>query len=319
MNDKSCMLSVCIPTYNRYPLLVRALDSVLAQDFRKMEVIISDNCSTDGSWPLTEQLAGRDPRIIVNRNGTNLGWAGNLNACIGRARGTYILFLCDDDELMPGMLKKTVAFLEEHDTAGLVHCNGWVSFPDGSERLRKTQTVPLLPAGTAAITKIMLKNTLIFSSVVVRKACFDRLGLFTETCSADWEMWARIGKSYDIGHIAKPLIRVHVHAFSSNHPASFYERDWTFLGERILSYLPDAEQLPLRPRLRGEIAHGLFQLGIQAWQQGQYRRGQEFLLAAARHENRLVWMYRYAQAVLLALPRYLLWKKRGTRAHVSNV
>ncbi len=185
-------LSVRIPTLNNYPGLVKALTSILAQEFDDYDLMIIDNNSDDGSWPKTQVLAASYPRVLAMQNNQR-GLAENWNYCVQTAKGKYILIFHSDDEMMPSMLQKSVAFLDEHPRVGLVHSNCYDLSDTGKQTLRVTQTKMILGAGTEALIKIATDCNLACSTVIVRRECYDRLGLFLSgNPSPDAEMWARI-------------------------------------------------------------------------------------------------------------------------------
>ena len=94
--------SICIPNYNYEAYLGRTLDSVLGQSHRDLEVLVSDNASTDGSVAL---VRGKDDgRITVSVNPCNVGFAGNLDRAARLARGDVMLMLSSDDLMRPGAL-----------------------------------------------------------------------------------------------------------------------------------------------------------------------------------------------------------------------
>jgi len=97
-------VSICIPVYNREELLAQALESAIAQDYPELEIVVSDNCSTDATRDVAERFARRDPRIRVRSNEHNLGTWPNYAACIRAATGEYIKFLNSDDILHPRAL-----------------------------------------------------------------------------------------------------------------------------------------------------------------------------------------------------------------------
>ncbi len=90
-------VSVLVPVYNGEKYLAECLDSVLAQDFANMEILIADDGSTDGSRELIRHYAEKDSRIRWWRNPANLGLAGNFNACLRAARNDYIKYVLQDD------------------------------------------------------------------------------------------------------------------------------------------------------------------------------------------------------------------------------
>ena len=90
-------VSVVIPVYNVKPYLERCVNSVLRQTYKDLEIILVDDGSTDGSGEMCDQIATRDPRILVIHQ-KNQGLSGARNTGIRRATGDYIIFFDSDDE-----------------------------------------------------------------------------------------------------------------------------------------------------------------------------------------------------------------------------
>src|SRR5258708_14026762 len=109
-------VTVAIPTFNRYELLLRAIDSVVRQSFTDFELLIVDNASTDETRNLAR--ASNDARVRYVRNSENLGIIGNWNRSIDLACGEYILIFHDDDLMHPTFLQRSIAALDEHPTVG---------------------------------------------------------------------------------------------------------------------------------------------------------------------------------------------------------
>jgi len=99
------VLSICIPTWNRAELLADSLEHLLfVHDLTfPVEIIVSDNHSTDGSMALLESYASRLPLRLM-RQRRNLGIVRNTLAAFRAARGAYALYLADDDRLVPEVL-----------------------------------------------------------------------------------------------------------------------------------------------------------------------------------------------------------------------
>lgn len=113
-------VSVLIPTYRYARYLAEAVDSILAQDFADFELIISDDCSGDGSREILEAYATRDPRIRIHIHPANMGMVRNWNWCLAQARGEFVKYVFGDDRLArPDALGKMVAMLEANPTATL--------------------------------------------------------------------------------------------------------------------------------------------------------------------------------------------------------
>src|SRR5689334_10663399 len=116
-------LSVCIDSFNYGRFLSEAIESVIGQSFTDFELIVFDDCSTDGSYEIACRYALKDQRIKVHRNSANLGMVKNRNACLRAARGEYVKWLHADDFLYSAdALQKMAAVLDQNRIVSLVAC-----------------------------------------------------------------------------------------------------------------------------------------------------------------------------------------------------
>ena len=122
-------MSVGIPTYNRRELAVRAVQSVLAQDFEDLEVIVSDDASPDDTAAAMAAIG--DPRVRFTRQPVNLGHAANYDWVLHQARGEYFMWLADDDHLDPSYVRRCLQELQ--DGAVLAAGLARYTFDDGRE------------------------------------------------------------------------------------------------------------------------------------------------------------------------------------------
>jgi glycosyltransferase involved in cell wall biosynthesis len=114
-------VSVLVPVYNGEAFLAECLESILAQDFADMEILIADDASTDGSAALVERYAARDSRIRWWKNPNNLGLARNFNCCLRAAKGEYIKYVLQDDKLVsPLAIRRMAEELDNHPEVSLV-------------------------------------------------------------------------------------------------------------------------------------------------------------------------------------------------------
>ncbi len=111
-------VSVIIPTFERDDLICRAVDSVLAQTWKDLEIIIVDDNLPDSSWQKRTwerlQKYSDCPNIIYLRTAGKTGGGAARNYAIPKATGTYVAFLDDDDRFLPDKIEKQVLFMEEH-------------------------------------------------------------------------------------------------------------------------------------------------------------------------------------------------------------
>jgi len=114
-------ISVLVPVYNAGAYLTACLESVLAQDFTDVEILLSDNCSTDDSTAIMAAFAKKSPRLRWWRNAENVGVVGNFNHCLAEAKGEYVKYVLADDKLMRNdSLSQMAAVLDQWPDVSMV-------------------------------------------------------------------------------------------------------------------------------------------------------------------------------------------------------
>ena len=108
-----CRVSIGMPAYNRGPSITRAIESVLGQTLGDLELIISDNASTDETEEVCRRYAARDPRIRYTRHPGPIGGFPNFQFVLDAARAPYFMWLPPDDYALPRLLERAVAVLDE--------------------------------------------------------------------------------------------------------------------------------------------------------------------------------------------------------------
>ncbi len=131
-------LSILVPAYNAQAYLAECLSSVLEPAQDGVEVLVLDDCSTDGSRHILKTLQERWPgRLTVMRHECNRGQSAARNAMLDVARGEYLWFLDADDKLLPGALERLRAIVQRH-APDMVLCDFqvWRERPRLKHRLR---------------------------------------------------------------------------------------------------------------------------------------------------------------------------------------
>lgn len=111
-------VTIAIPTYNRAALLKGCIASALAQTYPHFEVLVSNNASPDDTAQTLDEFS--DPRLRVITQETNIGLLPNWNACLANARGEYIILVSDDDRIMPSLLDRCVALIDQYPQLPIV-------------------------------------------------------------------------------------------------------------------------------------------------------------------------------------------------------
>ena len=109
---KGPTVTVGLPVYNGERYLAEAIESVLSQTYEDLELVISDNASTDATESICKAYAERDPRVRYERNSANVGAARNYNITLERAKGRYFKWLAHDDVCEPRFIEVCVEALD---------------------------------------------------------------------------------------------------------------------------------------------------------------------------------------------------------------
>lgn len=113
MKIDHALVSILIPVYNRVNLIEETVISALSQDYQDIEIIIVDNCSTDGTWQLLKSIVRRDQRIKIFKNNKNLGPVLNWKKCLDKANGFYSKLLFSDDKIDSTFISKSIKLFND--------------------------------------------------------------------------------------------------------------------------------------------------------------------------------------------------------------
>lgn len=154
------LVSILIPVYNRINLIEETIQSVINQTYTNIEIIVVDNCSTDGTWELLENLALKEERLLIFKNEENIGPVGNWKRCVDKANGEFSKILWSDDLIHNDFLKETIPFFKNEEI-GFVYTSAIIF--EGSITNIKHH-----------IHKTFKKNTVSQSNKFVNKLFFSR-------------------------------------------------------------------------------------------------------------------------------------------------
>jgi glycosyltransferase involved in cell wall biosynthesis len=190
--DGHPLVSICIPVYNGANYLAEAVESVMAQNHPRLELLIQDNASTDDTPALCEALAARFAPIRVQRNPATVSMPANWNLAINRAQGEFVLLLSHDDLLKPDFLGTCLA-LHAREPVDVVTTEHHI-LSDGVERARTVHVKEGLQQDLAF--EIMRHNPFSINFSLFRRTATERLKrngrLFAEPfMSCDYELWLR--------------------------------------------------------------------------------------------------------------------------------
>ncbi len=216
-------VSVVIPAYNALSFLPETVASALAQSYSDLEVLIVNDGSSDGTDSWLAQLD--DPRVR-HINQANLGQPGARNTGITHTTGEYLAFLDADDLWATDKLAKQFGYLEAHPEVGLIHTSVNLISEQG-DSLRKT----IFAHGHGDLWREIAAYNPYFlvlcgSTPVIRRSCFETVGVFDETLQTheDWDMWIRIAEHYPFATLQEPLV------FYRQHPTNVSKNYQIMMG-----------------------------------------------------------------------------------------
>lgn len=208
------LVSVLMTVYNRELYIKEAIESVLQSKYTNFELIIVDDCSTDGSVEIARNYEQMDNRIKVFVNSNNLSDYPNRNCAAGYANGKYIKYLDSDDVLYPYGINIMVDRMESYPEAalGLVKVVGF------------NEPFPILLRPEESYRTSFLNSKFLFgnapSSVIIRRDAFEAINGFSGLNQlGDMECWLKLAAQYPI------LLVEGIVAFSRDHPHSEKYKD----------------------------------------------------------------------------------------------
>ena len=255
-------ISVVIPTYNSAKFVGASLESALQQSCDDYEIIVVDDGSTDN----TASIVRAFPAPVRYVAQTNQGPAAARNTGIREARGEYVCFLDADDSWKPNKLRTQLDFMDAHPHVGLVfadeeefdeggvHCASLVSKSRFFSDISGSHIVD------GAFHKLLEENFIPTSTVMIRRQCFERTGLFDVGLKGpeDRDLWSRIAVSFPVAYIPLVLGRKRVVPGSVSHNVETTLRSriilWTKAHKCFPELAPRRRVNPLLAATHGQLA-----------------------------------------------------------------
>ena len=227
------LVSVLLPVYNGGGYLAEAIESILSQTYRNIELIIINDGSTDDSVTTIERY--NDPRIISIQQ-YNQGLAATLNRAVSMASGSYLARQDADDVSHTTRLEKQVRFLEKNPAYGLV--GTWSEILDERSRTGRGHRHPV--ENIALCFNLLFDSHFVHSSVMFRKSVFDAVGLYSVEQSRqpeDFELWSRVLRngSFKCANLPEILVcyREVPQSLCRSNSFQFLENVVTFCSENL--------------------------------------------------------------------------------------
>jgi glycosyltransferase involved in cell wall biosynthesis len=217
------LVSVVVTSYNHAKFLARRMDSLLQQTYQDIEILVIDDCSTEGNAEILQAYQSH-PNVRLLFNKRNAGLVPAMNQGIELTSGEFVLIAQCDDDCDPRMIERLADALKTHPTAGMAFCrsqlvgeNDEVLGDDFSPRESSFRTrcaTDTLVSG-AEMSRFLLHSCVIpnMSALMLRRDCLAAVGSLSSdfVVCVDWDYFLRVTARYDVAYVAEPLNRFRQH------------------------------------------------------------------------------------------------------------
>ena len=201
-------ISVLLLTYNHAHTIENSINSILEQNLKDFEFIISDDCSNDGTWEKVKDIQKKNKKIIITQTKKNLGMPGNTNHGFSLCTKPYVALLHHDDLYDANLLESWGELIEKYNESAFVF-NSYKNY----ETNRITTFMPSEILEGDWLIRNSLYKTLyceIRGTCMIRKSAFYSIGGMNEKFGylADIDLWIKLAKKYSVCFSNKALITV---------------------------------------------------------------------------------------------------------------
>lgn len=204
----SPLVSVLMPAYNAEKYIGEAIESILNQSYKNLELIIIDDCSIDNTWNVIQEYSKKDKRIQLVKNRNNLKLSKTLNKGINLARGIFIARMDADDVSLPKRLELQVNYLLKNTEVGIV--GGVMEITDINGCITGKREYP-------KNDKLIRRNMFFYSPfshplIMIRASVLKLSGLYDPSYNPaeDYELYFRIGLYTKFANLPSTLLRYRI-------------------------------------------------------------------------------------------------------------
>src|SRR3989344_2143926 len=263
MRKNKPLISVVMPAYNAHKYIKSAIESILGQTFRRFELIIINDCSTDKTLPIIRSYSKKDSRIKIINNNKRLDIALSLNKGVGIASSNIIARMDADDIAFPNRLELQYKLINSSRNIGVVGAN--IEIMDEVENVIATRSYP---TSSNKLKSCLFRYSPFAHPVVFfRKNMFEKVGGYDPKYSPteDLDLWFRLGSKSEFRSINETLLKYRLSVKSSSHSII---RDLELLVFRIR--LDAIVKYGYRPSLY-DLIYNLFQFSTLWFNPAKYR------------------------------------------------
>ena len=205
MSDKNPSVCVVVPLLNEARYLRESMDSLLAQDYWPLEIIVYDAGSTDGTL---EILKTYPVEVIIE---PGLGQMAAINRGWQRTSAEFVTWWAGDDLYKPGAIRRLAGELRAHPEAGFVHADADIIDEKG-------EIIAHIAPGDIQLRDLVAAFDMMAQSALIRPAALERAGMMDETrrLAADWDLFLRLAQYYPARYVPFTAAERRIHSGSED-------------------------------------------------------------------------------------------------------
>ena len=222
--SKPGWVTAVVASYNHAEFLVQRMESLIAQTYQDLEILVIDDCSTDNSVEVLRKYQSH-PKVTLVVREQNGGWVAVSNQGVEMATGEFVVFANCDDACDLSLIQRLVAAMQAHPTAGMAFCRSVLvderdnplgdDFTVREASFRARCSMDTLLSG-AETSRFLLHSCVIpnLSAAMFRRECFASVGNLSSSyrVCCDWDLFFRVAARYDVAYVAEPLNRFRQHS-----------------------------------------------------------------------------------------------------------
>ncbi len=212
-------VSIIVPAFNHVRYIQKCLESIFAQDYPAIELIVIDDGSTDGTQELIQRIYQLNPARFSFLSQPNSGLIKTLNKGLKLASGTYFCELASDDVLLPGSISQRVDYLQRHPELDAVFTDAYLIKKNRMTESRVSANHKLFSSATHDLKNLIERDCQIFfPSGLFKKSFLDNLGGFCEDFRdfEDLAMSYQLAVNGKIGYLNQPLMGYRKHGANNS-------------------------------------------------------------------------------------------------------
>lgn len=282
MKNQPLVVSVILPVYNGQRFLADAINSILAQSYSNLELLIVDDGSTDESQSIVKTFATNDSRIRFFQQ-QNSGVAAARNVALREAHGQYIGFIDQDDLWQLDKLEVQMMYFNNYPDCVFLHGN--IDYIDDQSAPVDKSLYPWVTSASGhCFERLFTWNAIAIQTVCFKRECIKTVGFLREDVPGvdDYDYWLRFSRFFHIDYLDKTFVLYRFHGDNESHKWHLQDIKRAKVLEGILQQFPEVYDEFGRVKVNEKLYALYREIAVEFIRTNAYDEAQPYLLKAIR-------------------------------------